>query len=53
SLERAQQYFSWAQKVTNGCKGVNSKLEQILENLYSNGKILYEGNEYPAIPQQK
>jgi len=53
SLERAQQYFSWAQKVTNGCKGVSPKLEQILENIYNNGKIIYEGNEYPAIPKQK
>ncbi|ORX45048.1 HD-domain/PDEase-like protein [Piromyces finnis] len=52
SIERAQQYFSWAQKVTNGCRGINSNLEQILDNLYSNGKIIYEGKEYPAIPKQ-
>lgn len=35
TAQRVEEYFEWAEKVTNGCKGVNDKLDQILVDLYA------------------
>ncbi|ORY51655.1 guanosine-3',5'-bis 3'-pyrophosphohydrolase MESH1-like protein [Rhizoclosmatium globosum] len=33
--KRISDYFDWAEKVTNGCRGVNAHMEAILDDLYS------------------
>ncbi|KAJ3246067.1 Guanosine-3',5'-bis(diphosphate) 3'-pyrophosphohydrolase MESH1 [Chytriomyces hyalinus] len=35
SEQRIKEYMEWAQKVTNGCRGVNDKLEAILDGIYA------------------
>ncbi|KAJ3051716.1 Guanosine-3',5'-bis(diphosphate) 3'-pyrophosphohydrolase MESH1 [Rhizophlyctis rosea] len=35
--ERVEEYFVWAKKVTDGCKGVNGRLEAILAGIYAKG----------------
>ena len=32
--ERVMEYFIWAKKVTDGCRGVNEKLDSILDHIY-------------------
>lgn len=34
TLERAVEYFQWGKRVTDGCKGVNKKLELVLDSIY-------------------
>eukprot|EP00842_Homolaphlyctis_polyrhiza_P003040 jgi/Hompol1/3737/HPOL_003332-RA len=36
SKQRCTEYFSWAQRVTDGCRGINAQLEAILDDLYKN-----------------
>jgi hypothetical protein len=33
--KRVEEYFVWAKKVTDGCKGVDEKMESILADLYA------------------
>ena len=35
--ERAQEYFVWGKQVTDGCRGINAKLEEGLDNIYARG----------------
>ncbi|KAI8925847.1 hypothetical protein BC831DRAFT_459284 [Entophlyctis helioformis] len=35
--ERCIEYFAWGQKVTDGCKGTNAKLEGIVDGIYAQG----------------
>lgn len=35
--ERAQEYFVWGKQVTDGCGGVNAKLEEGLAKIYAKG----------------
>lgn len=34
SDDRVIEYFKWAKQVTDGCRGVNEKMEEILDELY-------------------
>jgi hypothetical protein len=49
SRERVQEYFAWAQKVTDECKGVSEVLSRKLDDIYANGSFKFEGTEYPCI----
>nr|KAJ3418344.1 Guanosine-3',5'-bis(diphosphate) 3'-pyrophosphohydrolase MESH1 [Polyrhizophydium stewartii] len=33
--ERVAEYFVWAKRVTDGCRGVNARLESILDRIYA------------------
>ncbi|CAI2174820.1 7615_t:CDS:2 [Funneliformis geosporum] len=37
SKKYIQEYFTWAKKVTDGARGTNQKLEDQLDEIYSNG----------------
>lgn len=37
SSERVLEYFAWAKKVTDNCRGINAKLDGILEEIYKQG----------------
>ncbi|CAG8760884.1 8361_t:CDS:2, partial [Acaulospora morrowiae] len=37
SKSRVQEYFIWSKQVTDGAKGINTYLENLLEELYQNG----------------
>ncbi len=39
SKERVQEYFIWAKKVTDGARGINQKLEEQLDEIYSKGTL--------------
>ncbi|KAI9104649.1 hypothetical protein DFS34DRAFT_603952 [Phlyctochytrium arcticum] len=50
--ERVVEYFGWAKKVTNGCRGINPALERILDEIYTEGTFNYhDGKVYPCIPR--
>ena len=49
---RIQNYFIWAKRVTDGCRGVNAQLDSILDEIYEKGKFEFEGNSYPVIPKK-
>ena len=38
--ERAQEYFLWAKKVTDGMKGTNTYLDAILNELYASKGLI-------------
>ncbi|CAG8579310.1 8896_t:CDS:2, partial [Funneliformis caledonium] len=42
SKNRIQEYFIWAKQVTDGARGTNQKLEDQLDEIYSNGTFVYE-----------
>ncbi|KAJ3300649.1 Guanosine-3',5'-bis(diphosphate) 3'-pyrophosphohydrolase MESH1 [Borealophlyctis nickersoniae] len=33
--ERVAEYFRWGKQVTDGCRGINMKLEAILDDIYA------------------
>ncbi len=37
SAERADEYFAWARRVVDGCRGVNAQLEAAFETAYAAG----------------
>jgi guanosine-3',5'-bis(diphosphate) 3'-pyrophosphohydrolase len=37
SLERKSEYFTWARKVVDGCRGVNAGLEKEFDDTYHRG----------------
>jgi len=39
SEERVQNYFEWASKVVEGCRGSNAKIEEELDKLFSKRKV--------------
>ncbi|KAI9343644.1 HD domain-containing 3 [Obelidium mucronatum] len=39
SEQRVQEYFEWAEKVTNGCRGVNPQLDSILDAMYADRRL--------------
>ncbi|EGF79942.1 hypothetical protein BATDEDRAFT_89127 [Batrachochytrium dendrobatidis JAM81] len=38
--QRANEYFAWAKQVTDGCRGVNAKLDAILNDIYKKQEAL-------------
>lgn len=48
--ERVQEYFSWAKRVINGCRGVLPKVEAELDNLFEHGTFKYQGQTFKCIP---
>ncbi|RUS21698.1 HD domain-containing 3 [Endogone sp. FLAS-F59071] len=48
--ERVQEYYVWAKKVVNGCRGVNSSLEQQLDDIFENGTLTYKGEVIKCHP---
>jgi len=48
--ERVQEYYVWAKKVVNGCRGVNSSLEQQLDAIFENGTLTYKGEVIKCHP---
>ena len=51
SKERVQEYFIWAKKVTDGARGINQKLEEQLDEIYSKGTFIFEGKKYKSHPE--
>ncbi|CAG8627004.1 13154_t:CDS:2 [Funneliformis mosseae] len=51
SKKRIQEYFMWAKQVTDGARGTNQKLEDQLDEIYSNGTFVYEGEKYKSHPE--
>ncbi|TPX60753.1 hypothetical protein SpCBS45565_g07437 [Spizellomyces sp. 'palustris'] len=47
TLDRVREYFLWAQKVTDGCRGVNGKLENILEDIYHRRDVCLQREKVP------
>ena len=47
--ERVLAYFSWAKQVTNECRGISSKLDAILNDIYENGEFHHQGVMYKCI----
>ncbi|CAG8524493.1 5973_t:CDS:2 [Paraglomus occultum] len=50
SVEIAQEYYTWAKKVTDGAKGVNDGLTSQLEELYTTGTFTHHGKTYKCHP---
>ncbi|XP_011305705.1 guanosine-3',5'-bis(diphosphate) 3'-pyrophosphohydrolase MESH1 [Fopius arisanus] len=38
TVDRAHEYFKWAEQVIEGCRGTNEKLEAILDDIFSSQK---------------
>lgn len=49
--EICQGYFVWAKKVCENVYGVNEKLDNLLKDIFANGKLNMEGKEFPVIPE--
>ncbi|GAA5866930.1 hypothetical protein JCM3774_004607 [Rhodotorula dairenensis] len=50
SVERIQEYFVWAKKVTDRCRSVNPGLGQELETIYRDGEFEHGGKTYRCHP---
>ncbi|CAG8489308.1 12405_t:CDS:10 [Ambispora gerdemannii] len=53
SIQRVQEYFIWAKKVTDGIEGVNEKLEAELDELYRDATLEFEGQTYKGHPEYR
>jgi guanosine-3',5'-bis(diphosphate) 3'-pyrophosphohydrolase len=47
---RVQEYFVWARRVVDGCRGANAALEARLDELFDHGVFVHDGTEFKCIP---